>query len=62
MITQKTMKEFLLIDVPLEIQNKFAERVQVIEEQKAQAEASLAQAEDLFNSLLQRAFNGELTT
>ena len=42
-------------------QNQFAERVQAIEEQKAQAEASLTQAEDLFNSLLQRAFKGELT-
>ena len=62
MITQKTMKEFLLIDVPLEIQNQFAERVQAIESQKAQAEASLTQAEDLFNSLLQRAFKGELTS
>ena len=43
-------------------QNQFAERVQAIEEQKAQAEASLTQAEDLFNSLLQRAFKGELTS
>ena len=47
---------------PLDLQNQFAERVQAIEAQKAQAEASLAQAEDLFNSLLQRAFKGELTT
>ena len=61
MITQKTMKEFLLIDVPLKLQNQFAERVQAIEAQKAQAKASLAQAEDLFNSLLQRAFKGELS-
>ena len=45
---------------PLELQNQFAERVQAIESQKAQAQASLAQAEDLFNSLLQRAFKGEL--
>ena len=30
------------------------------ESQKAQTQASLAQAEDLFNSLLQRAFKGEL--
>mgnify|MGYP001292347780 FL=1 len=44
----------------LELQNQFAERVQAIEAQKAQGEASLAQAEDLFNSLLQRAFKGEL--
>ena len=43
------------------LQNQFAERVQAIEEQKAQAQSSLAQAEDLFNSLLQRAFKGELT-
>ena len=45
----------------VDLQNQFAERVQAIEEQKAQAQASLAQAEDLFNSLLQRAFKGELT-
>jgi restriction endonuclease S subunit len=44
------------------LQNQFAERVKAIEEQKAQAQASLAQAEDLFNSLLQRAFKGELTS
>ena len=44
----------------IELQNQFAERVQAIERQKAQAQASLAQAEDLFNSLLQRAFKGEL--
>jgi len=41
-------------------QNQFADSVQAIETQKAQAQASLAQAEDLFNSLLQRAFKGEL--
>ena len=45
---------------PIDLQNQFAERVQAIEAQKAQAQASLAQSEDLFNSLLQRAFKGEL--
>lgn len=45
---------------PIEFQNKFAERVQAIETQKAQAQASLDKAEDLFASLLQRAFKGEL--
>ena len=44
----------------LKLQNKFAERVQAIELQKAQAQASLEKAEELFNSLLQRAFKGEL--
>ena len=53
--------KFKVIPPSIELQNQFAERVQAIEEQKAQAEASLSQAEDLFNSLLQRAFKGELT-
>jgi type I restriction enzyme S subunit len=42
-------------------QNQFADSVKAIEAQKAQAQASLAKAEDLFNSLLQRAFKGELS-
>jgi len=45
---------------PIELQNKFAERAQLIEAQKQQAQVSLQKAEDLFNSLLQQAFNGEL--
>lgn len=45
---------------PLDLQNQFAESVQAIETQKAQAQASLEKAEELFNSLLQRAFKGEL--
>lgn len=53
-----TNQEILL--PPLKLQNQFAQHIQAIESQKAQAEASLAKAEDLFNSLLQRAFKGEL--
>ena len=45
---------------PIALQNQFAERIQLIEAQKQQAQASLQKAEDLFNSLLQRAFKGEL--
>ena len=56
----KDLRELNLIKPPLDLQNQFAERVQAIEAQKEQAQASLAQAEDLFNSLLQRAFKGEL--
>ena len=44
----------------LVLQNQFADRVQAIEAQKAKAQKSLAKAEDLFNSLLQKAFTGEL--
>ena len=54
------VKEIEILYPSLELQNQFAERVQAIEAQKAQAQASLVQAEDLFNSLLQRAFKGEL--
>lgn len=46
---------------PLTLQNQFAERIQLIEAQKQQAQASLEKSEALFNSLLQRAFTGELT-
>tara|TARA_X000000950_G_scaffold279698_1_gene372882 strand:+ start:459 stop:1640 length:1182 start_codon:yes stop_codon:yes gene_type:complete len=59
-IVLKDLKKTKIALPPLELQNQFAERVQAIESQKAQAQASLAQAEDLFNSLLQRAFKGEL--
>lgn len=46
----------------VELQNQFAERVAQIEKQKQQAEASLIKAEELFSSLLQRAFKGEHTS
>jgi type I restriction enzyme, S subunit len=58
--TLKKIKLFKLMVPIIDLQNQFSERVQAIEAQKAQAQASLAQAEDLFNSLLQRAFKGEL--
>ena len=45
---------------PIELQNQFADRVAVIEEQKAIAQKSLEKSESLFNSLLQKAFKGEL--
>jgi len=46
---------------PITLQNQFAERIQHIEAQKQQAQAALQKSYDLFNSLLQRAFKGELT-
>lgn len=54
------MRRFKIIIPPLELQNQFAERVAVIQEQKAIAQKSLAKSEELFNSLLQKAFKGEL--
>ena len=59
-ITQKPMQNIPFIYPDLPLQNLFAERVAQIEKQKQQAEASLVKAEELFSSLLQRAFKGEL--
>jgi type I restriction enzyme S subunit len=54
------IKGFDILMPPINIQNQFAERVQVIEQQKAIAQKSLERSEELFNSLLQKAFEGEL--
>lgn len=49
-----------IIVPPINLQNQFAERVQLIETQKKQAQEALAKSEELFQSLLQNAFKGEL--
>lgn len=59
-INAQELQNIEILKAPVALQNQFAERVQAIEEQKSQAQASLEKAEDLFNSLLQRAFKGEL--
>jgi type I restriction enzyme S subunit len=61
-ITKEQLQNIEVIVPSLELQKEFSSRAQAIEAQKAQAQASLDQAEDLFNSLLQRAFKGELTS
>ena len=59
-LTAKQLEKYKVICPPLNLQSQFSERVQAIETQKAQAQASLEKAEELFASLLQRAFKGEL--
>ena len=59
-VSLKSMRNLPIPYPSITLQNQFAERVQKIEKQKAQAQESLAKAEDLFGSLLQRAFKGEL--
>ena len=54
------LKKLILHYPPIDLQYQFAERVAVIEEQKAIAQKSLEKSEELFNSLLQKAFKGEL--
>ncbi|WP_430399935.1 restriction endonuclease subunit S [Flavobacterium sp.] len=54
------LKNYEVFNPPIELQNQFAKRVALIEEQKAIAQKSLEKSEELFNSLLQKAFKGEL--
>ncbi len=59
-LNSKQITELQLINPPISLQNQFAERVQEIDKQKIQVQHSLEQSENLFNSLLQKAFKGEL--
>jgi type I restriction enzyme S subunit len=59
-INQELLSNIEIQLPPIDVQNQFAERVQMIETQKQQALEALAKSEVLFQSLLQRAFNWEL--
>lgn len=59
-ITKEQLEKYLIPVPPIALQNQFAERVTLIEQQKAVAQTSLEKSEELFNSLLQKAFKGEL--
>lgn len=60
-INAQELQNIKILLPPITLQNQFAERIQHIEAQKQQAQASLEQSNNLFNSLLQKAFTGELT-
>jgi len=53
-------KKFIIKCPPINLQNQFAEIVEKIEKQKRLAQKSLEKSEQLFQSLLQKAFKGEL--
>lgn len=59
-VNVKDIKQFKIFVPPLSLQNQFAECVQAIEAQKQKAQLELAKSEELFASLLQRAFKGEM--
>jgi len=61
-ISKAKLKKLCIPLPSITLQNQFAERIQAIEAQKQQAQATLKKSNDLFNSLLQHAFKGELTT
>lgn len=59
-INAQELQKIKILKAPIELQNKFAEKIKNIEAQKTSAKTALAASEDLFNSLLQKAFKGEL--
>lgn len=59
-ISPKELEKYMIINPPFKLQNQFASQIQTIQAQKAHAQKALEKSEALFNSLLQRAFKGEL--
>ncbi|MCF7910543.1 restriction endonuclease subunit S [Candidatus Pacearchaeota archaeon] len=59
-ITSSVLKSLKIPLPPLELQQKFASIVEKVEKLKEKQKKSLADAEELFNALMQRAFQGEL--
>ncbi len=56
------LKKICIVIPDLKLQNRFTKQIKSIEAQKQLAQTSLQKSEELFNSLLQRAFKGELTS
>ena len=61
MINKSKFESIDFISPPVDKQNEFSEAVKLIQEQKELAQRALQKSDDLFNSLLQQAFKGELT-
>jgi type I restriction enzyme S subunit len=59
-INAEELKKIKILLPPIELQNQFAETVQKIELQKELMQQSLTELENNFNSLMQKAFKGEL--
>jgi len=60
-ISNRDINALKMIKPPISEQEKYVNAIKTIEAQKQQAQAAQQQSGDLFNSLLQRAFKGELT-
>ena len=54
------IEDFPIIDPPIELQHQFIEQLSIIEQQKSIIKKSLKKSEELFKSLLQKAFKGGL--
>lgn len=59
-INQKDVNSFDILVPPIELQNQFAEIVKQVETLKTHQKQSKQQIDNLFNTLMQKAFKGEL--
>ncbi|OFO60171.1 hypothetical protein HMPREF3023_04850 [Peptoniphilus sp. HMSC075B08] len=59
-LSLKILKNFKIFNPPIELQNKFADYVIKIEEEKKKLNSSLKELGDLFDALMQDAFSGNL--
>lgn len=59
-INAQEMQDIKILLPSIELQNQFAEKITLIEQQKELAKQELKESDDLFNCLLQKAFKGEL--
>jgi type I restriction enzyme, S subunit len=61
-LNKEIIRKIPVLVPPLNLQTQFAQKIQLIEKQKELAKQSLKESEDLFQSLLQKAFKGELSS
>jgi type I restriction enzyme S subunit len=59
-INAQEFQDIVILKPPIELQNKYSEIIKHIGKQKETSNISLRKSEDLFQSLLQRVFRGEL--
>ena len=59
-VNKKTIEDYKVKVPPIELQNKFADYVLKIEEEKKKLNASLLELESLFDALMEDAFSGNL--
>ena len=59
-LNQQILGELMIPIPPIELQNQFADFVNQVDKLKFEMEKSLKELEDNFNSLMQKAFKGEL--
>lgn len=59
-INKEHLEEFPIISPPVELQVQFSKLLTHLEKLKSEMRISLKELEDIFNSILQRAFKGEL--